>query len=146
MILGHGNEVGDLLPTRRLEFGADLAPGPLLTDSLHRKATPVFVNPGRVDDGGPMNALVDLSRIQFHERPDGAGYYGRWNDVPRTAKALAVAEVLDAMVNSQVGLVMPEVKALEMLLEMRGVALDADCVDALASKLKPRTRSIPLSH
>ncbi len=92
-------------------------------------------------DGRVANTI-----LYHHERPDGGGYYGRWSEVPVTARALAVSEVLDAMVHSQVGATMPETAAIEKLREMRGVSLDADCVNALTSKLKPRTRSIPLSH
>jgi hypothetical protein len=36
-------------------------------------------------------------------------------------------------------------EALEGIVAMKGTSLDSDCVEALASKLTPRARSIPLS-
>jgi putative nucleotidyltransferase with HDIG domain len=83
--------------------------------------------------------------LYHHERPDGNGYYGEWADVPRTARALAVAEVYDAMLSSQVGDTHTVPEALDRLVAMKGKSLDSDCVEALAEKLRPRARSIPLS-
>jgi len=69
--LSNGDEVGDLLPTRRLEFGPDLRPGTLLADGGHRETIPVLIDLGRGYDRSPMNALTDLSWIQIDESPDG---------------------------------------------------------------------------
>ncbi len=83
--------------------------------------------------------------LYHHERPDGSGYYGEWDKVPRTARALAVAEVYDAMLSSQFRDTMTVPEALDRIVEMKGTGLDSDCVEALASKLTPRVRGIPLS-
>lgn len=83
--------------------------------------------------------------LYHHERPDGNGYYGEWDKVPRTSRALAVAEVYDAMLSSQFRDTMTEPEALDRLVAMKGESLDSDCVEALASRLVPRTRTIPLS-
>ena len=84
--------------------------------------------------------------LYHHERPNGGGYYGLDGDrIPRSARILAVAEVFDAMTNCRIReRVSPEV-ALGRLPEIRGEILDADCVDALVDKLRPRPRSIPLA-
>ncbi len=83
--------------------------------------------------------------LYHHERPDGSGYYGEWDKVPRTARALAVAEVYDAMLSSQFRNTMTVPEALDRIVAMKGTSLDSDCVEALASKLTPRPRTIPLS-
>ena len=83
--------------------------------------------------------------LYHHERPDGQGYYGKdGEEIPRTARILAVAEVYDAMTNCRVRERMPSERALELLQAARDESLDADCVDALVDKLKPRARTIPL--
>jgi HD-GYP domain-containing protein (c-di-GMP phosphodiesterase class II) len=83
--------------------------------------------------------------LYHHERPDGRGYYGRWQGVPRTARALAVAEVYDAMTSSRVAFRLAPEQAADRLMEMRGEALDTDSVEALVSRLRPRARTIPVS-
>jgi len=83
--------------------------------------------------------------LYHHERPDGEGYYGEWDKVPRTARALAVAEVYDAMLSSRFRNTLTVPEALDRIVEMKGTSLDSDCVEALASRLTPRGRAIPLS-
>jgi len=83
--------------------------------------------------------------LYHHERPDGNGYYGEWDNVPRTARALAVAEVYDAMLSSQFRSTVTIQEALDRIIAMKGKALDSDCAEALASRLAPRARAIPLS-
>lgn len=83
--------------------------------------------------------------LYHHERPDGEGYYGKLEGVPRAAAVLAVAEAYDAMTSSKVRETMEPVAALDRLKEIRGEAYDADCVDALIDALRPRAKSIPLS-
>jgi len=83
--------------------------------------------------------------LYHHERPDGQGYYGKDRDeIPRTARILAVAEVYDAMTNCRVRERLPSDRALDLVQASRDESLDADCVNALVDKLKPRPRSIPL--
>jgi len=91
------------------------------------------------------NPKVADTILYHHERPDGKGYYGEWETVPRTARALAVAEVFDAMLSSQFRKTMTVPEALDGIVAMKGQSLDSDCVEALASKLAPRARAIPLS-
>jgi HD-GYP domain-containing protein (c-di-GMP phosphodiesterase class II) len=89
---------------------------------------------------------VAAAILYHHERPDGSGYYGKQSDgVPRAARILAVAEVYDAMTSSRIKEPMSSVRALDLLESRRGEAFDADCVDALVDKLKPRPRVLPLS-
>jgi HD-GYP domain-containing protein (c-di-GMP phosphodiesterase class II) len=94
-----------------------------------------------------LDPQVDVARtvLYHHERPDGGGYYGKWGEVPRTARALAVAEVYDAMISSRVKDRLPQGRALTRLDELKGDALDTDCVEALTSRLRRRAKSIPLS-
>jgi HD-GYP domain-containing protein (c-di-GMP phosphodiesterase class II) len=90
----------------------------------------------------------DVARavLYHHERPDGTGYYGRpAGGVPRAALALAVAETYDAMTSSLLREPLSPQAALERLTESRGIQHDADCVDALADQLRPRTTFIPVS-
>jgi putative nucleotidyltransferase with HDIG domain len=90
----------------------------------------------------------DVARavLYHHERPDGTGYYGRpAGGVPRTASALAVAEIYDAMTTSLLREQLAPQAALERLAAGRGGAYDADCVNALAAQLQPRARAIPLA-
>ena len=52
--------------------------------------------------------------LYHHERPDGQGYYGKdGEEIPRTARILAVAEVYDAMTNCRVRERVPSERALE---------------------------------
>ena len=88
---------------------------------------------------------VAATILYHHERPDGNGYYGKpAESVPRTAQILAVAEVYDAMTSSLIKEPMPSMRALDALSDRRGEAYDADCVDALVDKLRPRSRTIPI--
>jgi HD-GYP domain-containing protein (c-di-GMP phosphodiesterase class II) len=81
-----------------------------------------------------------------HERPDGLGYYHRErSSVPREAFALAVAEAFDAMTSSLLRPALSEEQALSLLREERGGRFDADCVDALADSLRPRTVGVDMS-
>jgi HD-GYP domain-containing protein (c-di-GMP phosphodiesterase class II) len=91
---------------------------------------------------------VAATILYHHERPDGKGYYGlQGKATPQTARILAVAEVYDAMTSSRVKDKIPSGKALERMESTRGESLDADCVDALVTKLKPRSGkgTIPLA-
>jgi putative two-component system response regulator len=84
--------------------------------------------------------------LYHHERPDGTGYYGRpAGGVPRAACALAVAETYDAMTTSLLRERLAPQAALDRLAEVRGQHYDADCVNALADQLRPRSRAIPLA-
>ena len=76
-----------------------------------------------------------------HERPDGAGYYGmEGTRIPVAARALAVAEVFDAMTSTSLRTPLTPDDALQRLERLRGDTLDADCVDALVDRLGPRSR------
>lgn len=83
--------------------------------------------------------------LYHHECPDGSGYYGKWQDVPRTARALAVADVYDAMLSSRIKRQLSHEETLRELDESKGRTLDSDCVEALLSRLKRRATIIPLS-
>jgi HD-GYP domain-containing protein (c-di-GMP phosphodiesterase class II) len=90
--------------------------------------------------------MVSDTILYHHERPDGTGYYGKQSEnVPRTARVLAVAEVYDAMTSSRIRKPMPSASALDLLASRRGETYDSDCVDALVDKLRPRPRVVPLS-
>jgi HD-GYP domain-containing protein (c-di-GMP phosphodiesterase class II) len=81
-----------------------------------------------------------------HERPDGTGYYGRTPDqVPALARVLAVADVFDGMTFSRHGTTLGAEEAVERLREGSGKSYDADCVEALASAVRPARVSIPVS-
>ena len=94
-----------------------------------------------------LDPQVELAEtiLYHHERPDGSGYYGKWPEVPQTARALAVAEVFDAMISSRVKAPLSREEAIRRLHQMKGQTLDTDCVEALISKLKRRAETIPLS-
>jgi len=80
-----------------------------------------------------------------HERLDGSGYLGRKGEqIPRLARILAVAECFDAMTTSRVGERLSAEEALRNLASRRA-EFDAECVAALAERLKPRPDVIPLS-
>jgi HD-GYP domain-containing protein (c-di-GMP phosphodiesterase class II) len=84
--------------------------------------------------------------LYHHERPDGLGYYGIDADnVPRTARILAVAEVYDAMTSSRVREPLQSGRALELLEESKGESFDSDAVEALVDKMKPQPRTVPLA-
>jgi len=90
-------------------------------------------------------AVVDTV-LYHHERPDGSGYYGaRPDKTPRSARALAVAEVYDAMTSSRIRVRLSRDEALAQLSERKGERLDSDCVEALVDSLKPRPYVIPLA-
>lgn len=92
------------------------------------------------------NEGVARTVLCHHERPDGSGYLGYPPEqVPRTASILAVAECYDAMTSSLVGTRLVAAEALRSLDSMKSTMYDADCVEALADKLKPRPNVIPLS-
>jgi putative nucleotidyltransferase with HDIG domain len=82
-----------------------------------------------------------------HERPDGFGYYGvDGAEVPRAARALAVAEVYDGMTTTLLHEAMSGDEALGRLRAFRGVSLDDDCVDALVDRLRPLPTSVAFSR
>jgi putative nucleotidyltransferase with HDIG domain len=84
--------------------------------------------------------------LYHHERPDGNGYYGLSADeIPLSARILAVAEVFDAMTSSKVREPLSQEEALHELKGTHGRSLDGDCVDALVDKVTPRARSIPFA-
>lgn len=92
----------------------------------------------------PSEALVDAV-LCHHERLDGSGYLGRKGEqISRVARVLAVAECFDAMTTSRVGERLETTEALRRL-GSRSAEFDADCVGALADRLKPRPDVIPLS-
>jgi len=81
-----------------------------------------------------------------HERPDGCGYYGvNGDDVPVSARILAVAEVYDAMTTTSLRRRLPQAEALAAMDDQKGVSLDSDCVEALADRVRPQLRNIPLA-
>jgi HD-GYP domain-containing protein (c-di-GMP phosphodiesterase class II) len=81
-----------------------------------------------------------------HERPDGSGYLGfQGEKVPRTASILAVAECVDAMTSTTLSVRHSSGEAVGMLRSQEAGVYDADCVEALADRLKPRPDVIPLS-
>ena len=86
--------------------------------------------------------------LLHHERPDGAGYYGcDGGSVPLAARILAVAEVYDAMTTSKLKSRISREEALSRLQDARGERFDAECVDALVRKLRPRPDgTIPLGE
>lgn len=91
-------------------------------------------------------AVADAIRYH-HERIDGSGYYGRDHDnIPMSARILAVAEAYDAMTTSRVRSTVSGEHALEILEKGRGSVYDAECVDALVASLRPKPRAVPLSH
>jgi putative nucleotidyltransferase with HDIG domain len=84
--------------------------------------------------------------LYHHERPDGAGYYGKEAaGVPQAAQVLAVAEAYDAMTSCRLRPRLSPAAALDCLKQGKGTAFDAECVDALVDQLHPKTRSLPLS-
>ena len=90
----------------------------------------------------------DVAHAVFchHERPDGTGYMGcTKEEIPRVAAVLGVAECFDAMTTSRVGPRLTSLEALERLESGKGALHEADVVDALAARLKPRPDAIPLS-
>jgi len=90
-------------------------------------------------------AVVDTV-LYHHECPDGSGYYGAGPEkTPRSARALAVAEVYDAMTSSRIRARLSRDEALVQLSERKGKTLDSDCVEALVDTLKPRPYVIPLA-
>lgn len=92
------------------------------------------------------DALVADTVLYHHECPDGSGYYHRESDAtPRTARALAVAEVFDAMTSSTARAACPQPEALRRLQERKGLTLDTDCVEALIDRLEPRSSRSGLS-
>jgi len=89
---------------------------------------------------------VAATVLYHHERPDGRGYYAtEWDRVPRTARILAVSEVYDAMTSSRIKEPVSSQVALERLEQEKGSSMDADCVDALVERMRPRSNTIPLS-
>ena len=77
--------------------------------------------------------------LHHHEQPDGRGYYGvRGDAVPMAARILAVAEVFDGMTTTRLRRPMTPAEALAHLDELKGHRLDADAVDALAERFRPR--------
>jgi putative nucleotidyltransferase with HDIG domain len=91
----------------------------------------------------------ELARVVLchHERPDGAGYYGKSPEsVPRASWVLAVAEAYDAMTSTTLSEPLSAECALDVLSEAKGSRYDADAVEALCVSLRPRARAIPLSR
>ena len=96
--------------------------------------------------GADDRAVADAVRYH-HERVDGSGYYGKDHDnIPMSARILAVAEAYDAMTTSRVRHTVSGERALAVLEEGRGSIYDAECVDALVSALRPKPRVVPVSH
>jgi putative nucleotidyltransferase with HDIG domain len=81
-----------------------------------------------------------------HERPDGFGYYGMDGDrIPRSARALAVAEVYDGMTTSRALERLSGEQAVDRMASFKGVSLDTDCVEALVDRLEPASRTVLVS-
>jgi HD-GYP domain-containing protein (c-di-GMP phosphodiesterase class II) len=92
------------------------------------------------------NPDVERAVLCHHERPDGSGYFGyKGEEIPRAAAILAVAECFDAMTTTRVGPRLPLSEALRQLHSTKGRLHDADAVEALADRLRPRADVIPLS-
>jgi putative nucleotidyltransferase with HDIG domain len=84
--------------------------------------------------------------LHHHENIDGSGYHGRVGEqIPRSARILAVAEGFDAMTTSLVRKRLTIDAAIGLMRERRGCQWDADCVDALAGLLQPKPRAIVLT-
>jgi putative nucleotidyltransferase with HDIG domain len=93
----------------------------------------------------PDDTVADTI-LHHHENIDGSGYHGRAGEqIPRSARILAVAEGFDAMTTSLVRKRLTIDAALGLMRERRGRQWDADCVDALAGLIQPKTRAIALS-
>jgi putative nucleotidyltransferase with HDIG domain len=86
--------------------------------------------------------------VQYHhERVDGTGYHGKsGEEIPLSAKILAVAEAFDAMTMTRVATPMTSERARSILKDQSGGHFDGPCVDALCEALRPRSRSIPLAR
>jgi HD-GYP domain-containing protein (c-di-GMP phosphodiesterase class II) len=91
------------------------------------------------------NERVARVVLYHHERPDGAGYYGKRSGVPRASLVLAVAETYDAMTSSRLRDPLEPQAALARLADGRGAAYDGDCVDALTDHVRSRPTTLPLS-
>jgi len=84
--------------------------------------------------------------LNHHENMDGSGYLGRkGDDIPRSARILAVAEGFDAMTTSLVRKRLTMDAAIGLMRERRGSQWDAECVDALAAAIRPMPRAIALA-
>ena len=89
---------------------------------------------------GPNDDVADVV-LHHHEQPDGLGYYGvRGEAVPIAARILAVAEVFDGMTTTRVAQPLTAVEALDRLDQLKGERLDVTAVEALAERIRPRTR------
>ena len=89
---------------------------------------------------------VAATILYHHERPDGEGYYGLDADAtPVTAKALAVAEIYDAMTSCRLTPPLPSERALDRLAERKGESVDADCVEALIDRMRGTQSTIRLA-
>ena len=146
-------ETTDLLRAAMLH---DIGKVGLPVEVLHQKR-PLDENQRRLIRTHPARGaalLLALERdeqvarvvLYHHERPDGGGYYGKTDDVPRAARVLAVAETYDAMTSSQMRATLESSAALACLSEEKGEAFDAECVEALTDHLRPRRSCIPLSR
>ena len=85
--------------------------------------------------------------LYHHERLDGQGYYGTRSDqIPKLARVLAVAEVFEGMTSARVGSAALSIEeAIDALKAGRNTLYDTDCVDALATSIRPWRNSIPIS-
>ena len=89
---------------------------------------------------------VAATILYHHERPNGDGYYGLAPEAtPISARALAVAEIYDAMTSTQLTKPMTTGKALDRLSECKGETVDSDCVEALVDRLRVVPATIPLA-
>jgi|GEM_PF-1608531 len=131
----------------KIALSPDLLTKPALTDSDRRA---VKFHPRRGAE--LIRALTPYREsaevvLYHHERPDGKGYYGRSDaETPLLARVLAVADVFDGMTSSRSGRppLTPEV-AVESLRAGGGTVYDKNCVEALASVVRPRRVSVPVS-
>jgi len=127
------------LPAEMLRQREPLAEGQRRLIRTHPRRGAALVRALDPDD------VVADTILLHHERPDGSGYYGRSPEqVPRTARVLAVAEVFEGLTHSRLRPRFGRDEALDHLLLQRGSGLDAECVDALVHGLRRKRATIPL--
>lgn len=88
-----------------------------------------------------IGAFEDLAKVAgaHHERLDGTGYpHGlKGDEITLETRIITVADIFDALTDERpYRAAMPEAKALEIMTDMVGPAIDADCFAALRTGLK----------
>ena len=95
------------------------------------------------EDENYLRTARDMAAYH-HERWDGKGYPEglRENEIPLSARIMAVADVFDALTSPRVYKpAFPLSKALTIIEEGKGTQFDADCVDALMESL-PQVKAV----